>query len=223
MMKIDDVKNMSRTAVLRELARFSRPKEIKATYIKTVKPDEVFEREDENPTTEVHRVKYMGKEVYIPIIKEREITEGALGDKFINKILSKVKDSKTKDLVSKYLNQAEILNLEEGRYLTKYENLPKKIKKDEKTDRTKSNDIMIHPSFIDKNKELSKEEFRRENKEEKPEEKEVEELTIEELKPKAKEANRIINELKKRLLIPIVDAELKPTKKQAKKTKGKNK
>jgi hypothetical protein len=112
----EDVMMMSRTQVLRELSKLGQPKIKKATYIKSIQPDEIFDK-DIIPTTEIHKVKVGNKEYLIPIIQEAEKPEGALDDIAVKKLMSKIKNPNVKNLVSTYLQQERLQDIQEGNKL----------------------------------------------------------------------------------------------------------
>lgn len=68
--KMDRILKMDKYTVLKELERALNFKKQKGTYIKTIKPDEVFDEEIINPTTELHKVKIKDKVIQVPIIKK---------------------------------------------------------------------------------------------------------------------------------------------------------
>lgn len=181
-----DVEKMSKTQVLRELNKYSnrKPKIIKATYIKTIKPSEIFE-DEKNETTDVYKVKYANKIVNIPIIKSEKEPE-TLTQKLINQ-LSKSNDKKTREIVEIYKKQTMNEKLKETPIQFKAVPEQKETKKEDQ--------LMLTYKQDDK-------------KEDKDNLTKLSKLSMEELKPEHKKAMIIINEMKKRLLIPFVNEEV---------------
>jgi hypothetical protein len=140
----EDVMMMSRTQVLRELSKLGQPKIKKATYIKSIQPDEIFDK-DIIPTTEIHKVKVGNKEFNIPIIQEAEKSEGALDDIAVQKLMSKIKNPKVKNLVSTYLQQERLQDIQEG---NKLNILTKQLmsKKQDKKEISTSRELAVIPS-----------------------------------------------------------------------------
>ncbi len=79
---------------------------IKGTYIKTLKQEDIFE-EPIQKTTELKRVNIGNQSILVPIIKE-EIVKPTLSDDIVMKLLSKIKDVKSRQILETYKQQENI-------------------------------------------------------------------------------------------------------------------
>ena len=67
---MDRILKMNKYTILKELEKALNFRNQKGTYIKTIKPDEIFEEQTINPTTELYQVKMNDKTIKVPIIKD---------------------------------------------------------------------------------------------------------------------------------------------------------
>lgn len=106
-----DIQTMDKPSVLLQLKRITEQNlPIKGTYVKTLKQEDIFDA-PVNKTTELHSVKVGNQQILIPIVKEEELTQGAISDDLVMKLLSKIKDKKSREVLSAYIEQEEDINL----------------------------------------------------------------------------------------------------------------
>ena len=102
---------MDKPSVLLQLKRITEQNlPIKGTYVKTLKQEDIFDTPI-NKTTELHAVKVGKQQILVPIVKEEEITQGAISDDLVMKLLSKIKDKKSRQVLSAYIEQEEDINI----------------------------------------------------------------------------------------------------------------
>lgn len=102
---------MDKPSVLLQLKRITEQNlPIKGTYVKTLKQEDIFDAPI-NKTTELHSVKVGNQQILVPIVKEEELTQGAISDDLVMKLLSKIKDKKSREVLSAYIEQEEDINL----------------------------------------------------------------------------------------------------------------
>ena len=89
---------------LKQIAYQNMP--IKGTYIKTLKQEDIFD-EPVQKTTELKRIKVGGESILVPIIKEQEV-KPALSDEIVMKLLSKIKDIKSRQILETYKLQEQV-------------------------------------------------------------------------------------------------------------------
>lgn len=106
-----DIQSMDKPSVLLQLKRITEQNlPIKGTYVKTLKQEDIFDTPI-NKTTELHAVKVGKQQILVPIVKEEEITQGAISDDLVMKLLSKIKDKKSRQVLSAYIEQEEDINI----------------------------------------------------------------------------------------------------------------
>jgi hypothetical protein len=102
-----DIQTMDKPSVLLQLKRITEQNlPIKGTYVKTLKQEDIFDS-PVNKTTELHAVKVGNQQILVPIVKEEELTQGAISDDLVMKLLSKIKDKKSREVLSAYLEQEQ--------------------------------------------------------------------------------------------------------------------
>lgn len=89
---------------LKQIAYQNMP--IKGTYIKTIKQEDIFD-EPIQKTTELKRIKVGNETILVPIIKEQEV-KPALSDEIVMKLLSRIKDIKSRQILETYKMQEQI-------------------------------------------------------------------------------------------------------------------
>lgn len=89
---------------LKQIAYQNMP--IKGTYIKTLKQEDIFD-EPVQKTTELKRIKVGKENILVPIIKEQEV-KPALSDEIVMKLLSRIKDIKSRQILQTYKLQEEV-------------------------------------------------------------------------------------------------------------------
>lgn len=89
---------------LKQIAYQNMP--IKGTYIKTLKQEDIFD-EPIQKTTELKRIKVGNENILVPIIKEQEV-KPALSDEIVMKLLSKIKDIKSRQILETYKMQEQV-------------------------------------------------------------------------------------------------------------------
>ena len=98
---------MDKPSVLLQLKRLTEQNlPIKGTYVKTLKQEDIFDS-PVNKTTELHAVKIGKQQILVPIVKEEELTQGAISDDLVMKLLSKIKDKKSRQVLSAYIEQEQ--------------------------------------------------------------------------------------------------------------------
>ena len=98
---------MDKPSVLLQLKRLTEQNlPIKGTYVKTLKQEDIFDS-PVNKTTELHAVKVGNQQILVPIVKEEELTQGAISDDLVMKLLSKIKDKKSRQVLSAYIEQEQ--------------------------------------------------------------------------------------------------------------------
>jgi hypothetical protein len=88
---------------LKQIAYQNMP--IKGTYIKTLKQEDIFD-EPIQKTTELKRVQVGNQSILVPIIKEQEV-KPALSDEIVMKLLSRIKDLKSRQILETYKQQEQ--------------------------------------------------------------------------------------------------------------------
>jgi hypothetical protein len=102
-----DIQSMDKPSVLLQLKRLTEQNlPIKGTYVKTLKQEDIFDS-PVNKTTELHAVKIGKQQILVPIVKEEELTQGAISDDLVMKLLSKIKDKKSRQVLSAYIEQEQ--------------------------------------------------------------------------------------------------------------------
>jgi hypothetical protein len=102
-----DIQSMDKPSVLLQLKRLTEQNlPIKGTYVKTLKQEDIFDS-PVNKTTELHAVKVGNQQILVPIVKEEELTQGAISDDLVMKLLSKIKDKKSRQVLSAYIEQEQ--------------------------------------------------------------------------------------------------------------------
>jgi hypothetical protein len=102
-----DIQSMDKPSVLLQLKRLTEQNlPIKGTYVKTLKQEDIFDS-PVNKTTELHAVKVGKQQILVPIVKEEELTQGAISDDLVMKLLSKIKDKKSRQVLSAYIEQEQ--------------------------------------------------------------------------------------------------------------------
>ena len=102
---MNKIHTLDRTAVFSELKRLIQQSlPIKGTYIKTLEKDDIFDQ-PVNKTSELQIIKVGNKSIYVPIVKEPEVAEGAIPEDMLVKVLAKIKDPKSRKIISEYLEQ----------------------------------------------------------------------------------------------------------------------
>ena len=123
---------MDKPSVLLQLKRITEQNlPIKGTYVKTLKQEDIFDTPI-NKTTELHSVKVGNQQILVPIVKEEELTQGAISDDLVMKLLSKIKDKKSRQVLSAYIEQEEDINIKKPIVIAK----EKSDKEGEETDET---------------------------------------------------------------------------------------
>jgi hypothetical protein len=102
MNKIHSMDKVSVFAELKRLVHASLP--IKGTYIKTLEPDDIFDT-PVNKTSELQSVKVGNTSILVPIVKEPEVAEGAIPVDMLSKVVSKIKDPRSRKILAEYLEQ----------------------------------------------------------------------------------------------------------------------
>jgi len=98
---------MDKPSVLLQLKRITEQNlPIKGTYVKTLKQEDIFDS-PVNKTTELHAIKVGKQQILVPIVKEEELTQGAISDDLVMKLLSKIKDKKSREVLSAYIEQEQ--------------------------------------------------------------------------------------------------------------------
>lgn len=88
---------------LKQIAYQNMP--IKGTYIKTLKQEDIFD-EPVQKTTELKRIQVGKQSILVPIIKEQEV-KPALSDEIVMKLLSRIKDIKSRQILETYKQQEQ--------------------------------------------------------------------------------------------------------------------
>jgi hypothetical protein len=88
---------------LKQIAYQNMP--IKGTYIKTLKQEDIFD-EPVQKTTELKRIQVGNQSILVPIIKEQEV-KPALSDEIVMKLLSRIKDLKSRQILETYKQQEQ--------------------------------------------------------------------------------------------------------------------
>ena len=102
-----DIQSMDKPSVLLQLKRLTEQNlPIKGTYVKTLKQEDIFDS-PVNKTTELHAIKVGKQQILVPIVKEEELTQGAISDDLVMKLLSKIKDKKSRQVLSAYIEQEQ--------------------------------------------------------------------------------------------------------------------
>jgi hypothetical protein len=102
-----DIQSMDKPSVLLQLKRITEQNlPIKGTYVKTLKQEDIFDS-PVNKTTELHAIKVGKQQILVPIVKEEELTQGAISDDLVMKLLSKIKDKKSREVLSAYIEQEQ--------------------------------------------------------------------------------------------------------------------
>ena len=102
---MNNIHTLGRTAIFSELKRLiQQTLPIKGTYIKTLEKDDIFDK-PVNKTSELQAVKVGDKSIYVPITKEPDMAEGAIPEDMLAKVISKIKDPKSRKILSEYLEQ----------------------------------------------------------------------------------------------------------------------
>ena len=98
---------MDKPSILLQLKRITEQNlPIKGTYVKTLKQEDIFDS-PVNKTTELHAIKVGKQQILVPIVKEEELTQGAISDDLVMKLLSKIKDKKSREVLSAYIEQEQ--------------------------------------------------------------------------------------------------------------------
>lgn len=96
---------LDKPAVLSELKRLiAKSLPIKGTYVKTLDQDDIFDQ-PVNKTSQLEALKVGGKKIFVPIVKEPDMAEGAIPDDMIKRVVSQIKDPKSRKILSDYLEQ----------------------------------------------------------------------------------------------------------------------
>jgi hypothetical protein len=99
------INTFDRTTVLSELRRLvQKSLPIKGTYIKTLEKDDIFDK-PVNKTSELQIVKVGNQSIYVPITKEPDVAEGAIPEDMLAKVVARIKDPKSRKILSAYLEQ----------------------------------------------------------------------------------------------------------------------
>lgn len=102
-----DIQSMDKPSILLQLKRITEQNlPIKGTYVKTLKQEDIFDS-PVNKTTELHAIKVGKQQILVPIVKEEELTQGAISDDLVMKLLSKIKDKKSRQVLSAYIEQEQ--------------------------------------------------------------------------------------------------------------------
>jgi hypothetical protein len=102
-----DIQSMDKPSILLQLKRITEQNlPIKGTYVKTLKQEDIFDS-PVNKTTELHAIKVGKQQILVPIVKEEELTQGAISDDLVMKLLSKIKDKKSREVLSAYIEQEQ--------------------------------------------------------------------------------------------------------------------
>lgn len=96
---------LDKPAILSELKRLiAKSLPVKGTYVKTLDQDDIFDQ-PVNKTSQLEALKVGGKQIFVPIVKEPEMAEGAIPDDMMKRVISKIKDPKSRKILSNYLEQ----------------------------------------------------------------------------------------------------------------------
>ena len=210
---MERVKNMDKFTVLSEIKKMLKKQPIKVTDIGVNK--DIFEIPKEkkkiNKTSLLYTVRDGKKNIYVPIVKEKEKQEDPVRESTINRLLKK---GQFKDILSKYINQereeemtAIISNSDLVRLFNKIvekkEPQKKEPQKKESQKKEPKETELSHAIIpVEKKEKIIKTE------EEKEEEKDVE-SEDEDIQETKKKYQKYQARLKKRLLIPVVDEQIK--------------
>ena len=109
---MDRVKKYDKYTVLSELNRLiGQNAQIKGTYVKTLKHDDIFET-NVNKTTELHAIKSGNKRVYVPIVKDEPVQEGSISERQLLKLLQNVKNPSAQRILREYMAQNKDIDKE---------------------------------------------------------------------------------------------------------------
>jgi hypothetical protein len=103
--RVKKAQNYDKYTVLSELNRLiGSHADIKGTYIKTLKHDDIFET-NVNKTTKLHSIKAGNKKILVPIVQDEPVQEGSISEKQLMKLLHDVKNPQAQRILREYLSQ----------------------------------------------------------------------------------------------------------------------
>jgi hypothetical protein len=106
--------NIERKAIVSKLLKLiSNNQTVKGTYVKSIKPEDIFDTE--TPTTTLYPVKAGNTTILVPIVDPNDQQQPAINPNLALKIISKISDPKQKDILKNYITQTQKLDEKENR------------------------------------------------------------------------------------------------------------
>jgi hypothetical protein len=106
--------NIERKAIVSKLLKLiSSNQPVKGTYVKSIKPEDIFDAE--TPTTTLYPIKAGNSTILVPIVDPNDQQQPAINPNLAQKILNKVIDPKQKEILKNYITQTQKLDERENR------------------------------------------------------------------------------------------------------------
>lgn len=108
-----DTNQIQRKAIVSKLLKvINMNQPVKGTYVKSIKPEDIFDTE--TPTTTLYPIKAGNSTILVPLVDINEQAKPAINPDLALKILSKVSDPKQKDILKNYIIQTQKQEVKKG-------------------------------------------------------------------------------------------------------------